>query len=305
MRILGDACEPERLTVTDHAIDSVPIGYAASASGTVPGFTSTFGVTDLCKGTQYSFCNFDKSRKSRDYVQIVDGGVYDNLGYKTAFEHLMMLREAARGRLPPATMIMIDSGTDEPYQSVRPSERNYSNPLGYAFASSFANQDATYTRLSELQFRSLGVRRKNTVLLDFDSLAGFDPEVYPHALDGLPELVDYAARGVRCLADDPKKGRAPNSLKRPDVLPEVAKSLAVLKTRGGDCLRMNFVRAGYLHKTTYKYDEYAFLLRYQLGKLAVRMNASKLIAALDRSPEAERANFDISPIGKAVIDGEG
>nr|WP_298929320.1 patatin-like phospholipase family protein [uncultured Erythrobacter sp.] len=283
IRKLGDNCAPDRVTITDHALENVQIGYAASASGTVPSFTSAFGITDLCDDRQFSFCNRKKAKKSANYVQIVDGGVYDNLGYKTAFEHLLTLRDASNGTLPPATMIMIDAGTDEPLQSVRRSKRNASNTVGYAFASSFPNQDATYTRLAGLQFRALGVSKGNTVLLDFDSVAGFDPAEFPNALDDLPELADYAARGVRCLANDPKKGSAPNKLKAPKEMPLVETSLALLKSRGPDCVRMNFARAGYLHKTSYKYDEYAFILRYQLGKLAVRMNRQKLDAALDRS----------------------
>ena len=285
---LGDYCVPNRLKLPpepegDFGLGQVPIGYAASASGTVPAFTSAFARTRLCEGNRYSFCNTKKARKSADTIQLVDGGVYDNLGYKVAFERLMSLRRQ-KGKLPPATMVLIDSGTEELDQTVRYSRRNNSNLLGYAAATSFSNQDATYARLARTQFEAVGLRPENVVLIDFGSLAGFDPQEHPDALDGLALLADFAARGVRCTGDDGQPVKAPNRLERPVEVPAVEDSLNTLREKGEDCLRMNFVRAGYLHKTTYKYDEYAFALRYQLGKFAVRVHRSKLAAALARTP---------------------
>lgn len=251
----------------------LPIGYAAAASGTVPGFYHAHAETGLCSGSlaEASFCHPQSERDRRSFLRLADGGLYDNLGYKTAYE--IMLNKRQKG--VPAAMILINSNTSSDFKTVTPSERKDSFLSTTASNGVFAVQDSTLERLYRPMFKSLDV--DSPVLLDFYSAARFRRD-QEGLLDGLGELAHYAAHRVSCYSDrrfvrpDRKKVKVPP--------PPVAESVADLVGKGGDCLSENFYRSGTLGKTTYKFDSDSFLVVWQLGRLAVRMNCAPIAAAV-------------------------
>jgi hypothetical protein len=278
VRTLGDPAKPDRVQHEPRDLTRVPIGYAATASSAVPGYTSAFAETALCEVAEPpSFCWGKKDR--RDNLQILDGGLYDNIGYKTALE--VALAERARIARGPATLIMIDSADGEDFQTMPAGGRESGHVLAIAMASSFPNQNATFDRLRDPAFEAAGFDER--ILLDFSSAAGFDPAKHGSLLNDLPELAYYAAHDVGCWADDGSWRKGVRVLRRPPSLGSPEDNLRQLQAKGRDCVSMNFARVGYLYKTTFKYDQYRFRLNYQLGRLVVRMKHSQIKDAVFRN----------------------
>ncbi|HEX8262819.1 MAG TPA: patatin-like phospholipase family protein [Allosphingosinicella sp.] len=279
VKALGDPAEPRRILLRSYALADIPIGYAASASGAVPGFTSAFADTALCQDRLPSYCLPSLGKKVRDKLQLMDGGLYDNIGFKTALE--VGLRDRDRIREIPATIIMIDSADVEDFQTMPDKGKDGGHIVGLAKAGSFPNQNATFDRLRGPGFAAAGFDRR--ILLDFATAAGFDPDLHRRHLDDLPELAYYAAHDVGCYGADGRFIPGRRRLKAPADPGDPGKNLDILKGKGADCVSLNFARTGYLHKTTFKYDRYAFRLRYQLGRLAVRMKRDSIAEALFRT----------------------
>lgn len=276
---LGDPADPDRVLVADFSLADVPIRYAASASGAVPGYTSAFARTALCADGRASFCFPSRKGGVRDRLQLVDGGLYDNIGYKTALE--VGLRDRDRIRHGPATILMVDSADAEAFQTMPDRGKDGGHVLALAMASSFPNQNATFDRLRGPAFEAAGFDR--AVLLDFAAASGFDPARHGALLDDLPELAHFAANDVSCYNAEGNVIEGRRRLVEPVHLGTPAASLQVLELKGPDCIVLNFARVGYLHKTTFKYSPYAFRLRYQLGCLVVRMNREAIAEAVFRT----------------------
>lgn len=282
VKTLGDPAVPRRVALGAPELAQVPIGYAATASSAVPGFTSAFAETGLCDAEpRPSYCFGEKTR--RDTLQILDGGLYDNLGYKTLIE--VALADRARIARVPATVIMIDSADGEEFQSMPAGKREDGHVLSIAKASSFPNQNATFDRIRGPAFAAAGFDAR--ILLDFSSAAGFDPARHGPLLNDMPELAYYAAHDVGCWDRNGRFREGVRELKRPPSLGTPQDNLKRLIDKGPDCVSMNFARAGYLYKTTFKFDEYRFRINYQLGRLVVKMKRAKIERAVFRN-----ARFD-------------
>lgn len=282
----GDPANPRRITAPAHDLTNIPIGYAATASSAVPGYTSAFAETSLCDAApKPSFCfGADKGKDRRD-LQLMDGGVYDNLGYKTALEWGLADRDRiAQG---PATVIMIDSSDVEYFQTLPRKQRESSHAIGLATAGSFPNQNAGFDRLRDPAFRAAGFDQR--LLLDFAAAANFTRKDYEAALTGLPELAYYAAHDVGCFDDQDRAVPGITRLVAPKDPGSVSGNLDLLERKGRDCLTMNFARAGYLYKTTFKYNAYAFLLRYQLGRMVVRLHRDAIMRTVFRTARTDKA----------------
>lgn len=76
-------------------------------------------------------------------------------------------------------------------------------------------------------------------------------------------------------------------MNEPAILGDPTENLKLLAHKGGDCVLMNFVRTGYLYKTTFKYDEYRFRLNFQLGRLVVRMKSSDIARSIFRTSRTD------------------
>lgn len=277
---LGDPAAPRRVPAVSHDLTNIPIGYAATASGAVPGYTSAFAETRLCAGGDApSYCFANRKGGVRSHLQLIDGGLYDNIGYKTALE--LGLADRARIGRHPATIIMVDSADAEDFQTMPEKGRDGGHVIGIAMASSFPNQNASFDRLREPGFIAAGFDRR--LLLDFAAAKGFDPDRHGKLVEDLPQLAYFAAHDVGCYGDDGRVLPGRRKLVSPADPGDVRDNLAHLKAKGRDCAAMNFARVGYLHKTTFRYDRYAFQLRYQLGRLAVRMNEGAIRAAVFRT----------------------
>jgi predicted acylesterase/phospholipase RssA len=292
---LGDPAKPRRIVLRSDALADIPIGYAAAASGAVPSFTSAFAETALCSSQAASYCFGSLGKKVRDKLQLVDGGLYDNIGFKTALE--VGLRERRRIRKIPATVIMIDSADVEDFQTVTDKGKGGGHLVGIAKAGSFPNQNATFDRLRRPAFEAAGFDRH--ILLDFAATADFDRARHGRFLNDLPELAYYAAHDVSCYRADGSIVEGRRRLKAPRALGDPQKNLDFLETKGADCVALNFSRVGYLHKTTFKYDCYAFRLRYQLGRLAVRMKRDAIVEAVFRTERTPLPRPGLSNGGSA------
>jgi hypothetical protein len=251
----------------------VPFGSAAAASGTVPGFYYAFAETGLCTPQRStsgaSFCHSILKNGPRSHLRLADGGLYDNIGYKTAYEIMLGHRNVPARK----AMILVNSGTSIDHETISPSERAKSFLTTTASNGVFAVQDATFKRLYKPMFRSVGVAEP--ILLDFYATAKFRPE-QRDLLKDLNELAFYAAHNVRCYVGERlisvKARKTPQS-------PPIEDSWKVLEAKGGDCLSENFYRTGNRHKTTYKADPGMFTILWQLGRLAVRMHKDEIMAA--------------------------
>jgi predicted acylesterase/phospholipase RssA len=277
---LGDPAAPRRVIVQEHDLANIPIGYAASASGAVPGYTSAFAETDLCWADGApSYCFPKRKGGVRDNLQLMDGGLYDNIGYKTAIE--IGLADRDRIARHPATIIMIDTADTEDFQTMPRKGRDAGHPLSLLLASTFPNQNATFDRLRDPALSAAGFDRR--ILLDFGSTAYFDTGRDGRELEGLPELAYFAVHDVSCYRDNGSIFAGSKRMVAPADPGRWQDNLERLKIKGRDCAAMNFARVGYLHKTTFKYDAYAFQLRYQLGRLAVRMHRRDIGEAVFRT----------------------
>ena len=265
-------------------IADLPIGFAAATSGSVPNFAYSYATTAICDDVAIgaSFCGKrDGKRRIKNrlnYLQLVDGGLYDNLGYKTAFELAFQFRDQ------PAShrgLIFVNSSTDLRDHSIKRSKRSSSHSVAILTSGSFATQDATYARLKTKMFESSGIPAGHQVTLDFNAAGDVNPAKLEEDLKELPYLADYAARAVDCFDDDGELRKAPGKASKPSGgLPPIADSIAVLRARGEDCAANNFARVGYLYKTTYAYDEYFFNSAFELGRFVVRKNWDAVAAAL-------------------------
>ncbi len=266
------------LTEAIGSLADVPLAYAATASASVPGFYSAHAKTKLCDDANYreaSFCHAIKPKNKRSYLRIADGGLYDNIGYKTAFE--VMASQSDRAKYRQRTLILVNSAATLDLRTVKESDRKSSFFASMAKNGTFAVQDSTFPRFAKNIAPAMGI--KNLILLDFKSTSGFDiAKLKGEDISELKYLAYYAAHKVQCYGQmkKPTKGRFPNSP------PPVAESLTYLQeTRKGDCLAENFYRSGNLNKTSYKFDPVLFRVLWELGQLSVKMNKSDIIEALD------------------------
>lgn len=273
-----DEQEPAPVKPDDSAILNTPIGLAAATSGSVPGFTNSFATTNLCRDEERgaSFC---LGNHPHSYLELFDGGLYDNIGYKTALELALQWRDLH----PEAhrTLISIDSATESLDFTVARRDRKASHAVALVAASTFPNQNATFSRLRGPAFAAAGF--KDQVLLDFAATGDFDLAANADMLGDLPDLVYYAAYRVACLDGRGKEARGQQPVgkkKRAKALDDVPRMLRDLERRGPDCAAQNFMRTGMLHKTTYLYDEKEFLPRYELGRLVVRMKCDEIATSL-------------------------
>jgi hypothetical protein len=154
-------------------LQNLPVGFAAATSGSVPGYYSSFARTGLCDppsaAEQASFCHSQLGDRRRDALHLVDGGLYDNIGFKTAYEIFYAHRDVPV--LTRRSLLVINSTYDTSAQTVAGTGGAGRFVGGILTGMGFPGQDATFDRLMEPMLRSVGVG--NNVLLDFYSTASF------------------------------------------------------------------------------------------------------------------------------------
>ncbi|MEM0928316.1 MAG: patatin-like phospholipase family protein [Pseudomonadota bacterium] len=133
-----------------NGVAALPIALGAFVSGAIPGFYQLDARTDICDDARYAdgtYCAFEIKRRfrtnikdEREHLTLIDGGVFDNYGYRTAFEVLDRFKDRHINRV----IIQIDTTTNFPHHfSIgRPNVR-----LGtIKNRPSFLHQDAVYRR---------------------------------------------------------------------------------------------------------------------------------------------------------------
>lgn len=257
---------------------ALPVTYAASASGAVPAFYHAYATTNLCEGeentTSASFCHPKLKGKERKFLRIADGGLYDNIGYKTAFE--VMYSQRKNPAYSKKAMIAINANYVTDYKTVNGKQVKNHFLKTSALNGVFAVQDSTFERLYRPMFKSLSVDKP--VLLDFYSTAKFQKSQI-QLLDGLDSLTFKAANNVNCFnGGDYMEYK---NKKFPVNLPVAKDSAQLLLDKGGDCFSENFYRAGALGKTSYLIERSMFNVLWELGQLSVRMKKAEIRAAVE------------------------
>jgi len=253
------ACEREVSYKAGAEFNNLPVSYAVSTSGSVPGFYHNYASTNICTpGNDLYDSFFCAKGKSRiDKLTLVDGGIYDNYGYQTALE---IISQADNSRL----IIVIDSNADTEIPFERDLELSKKKVgFGALMKAGFPARTSTYNRMFNQHAENL---KAKVITLNFFSVAdivnktnGRDLE---KLLSGLETLKKHAKNKVFCFSDD---GTYLDSEKE-------------LKEKGDskDCKANNFFRSGLMGKTTYLFDDYYFSLLEDLGRLAVRINAEEI-----------------------------
>lgn len=297
-----DACNEKRypsfdvdiLKNEESIIANVPYGYAVATSGSVPLFYSSSAKTSVCleggKLWESSFCNQNaRAKKDKDTeLHLVDGGIHDNHGYKTAIEILSEYQEeielgravknakcSKTGKLK-CRLIQIDSTTTivSPLTSGASKKLNsYKLAAGFGTGSGFVGQDSTALRIRETVFDGLGT---DTILLDFFAASNKSQDftAFNANLEGLNYLKDFMATRVNCYDNDGKEIEADKK----GISEKRANENAVKRAKADDCSRNNAYRSGTLGKTTYDYDADAgmFPVLWDLGIFVVRQQEAKL-----------------------------
>lgn len=251
-----------------NGLGDVEVGFAVATSGSVPGWYVSGAKTSLCdnKVTQKNnpmyfsaFCSQGKTNKSN--LNLVDGGIYDNIGYLTAFELFNSIGEASNKK----TLIIIDVNTDTDLPFVETPNHGALKVGGTIFKSiGFPPRTAAYERTLPILSKTHNV---TTVILDFYSMAGFSSgdEVL---LNGLDELKEYAETQVNCFDSNGKYLKA-----------KISKNKQII-VNSPDCKMNNYYRTGLTNKTSYYTDPANFTVMWQLGQLAVRMNSDEIYKAI-------------------------
>jgi len=268
---LGACSDEEKIPFS--GLKDLKISYAAATSGSVPAFYYAYAETDLCNDNNKSFCHPQKGG-AKSYLRLVDGGLYDNIGYKAAYELMHGFKNDKR--FVKRAMITINTGTSTDFKTISPSKKKNHFLLTTAKNGVFAVQDSTFERWYKPIFQSIGVEQP--LLLNFYSTANFMPKDEQHLKD-MDMLADKAARQVDCFIGN--KYLKAESSKLSNHIPTYLESLKKLKAKGGDCLSENFYRVGTLGKTTYKINKNMFTILWQLGRLSVKMNEAEIRDAID------------------------
>jgi predicted acylesterase/phospholipase RssA len=87
-------------------LGDTPLSLALSASSSVPGFRHMQVTSGLCKIPKY--VNTALCKGSPKNFDLIDGGVYDNLGYKTSFKVL------SQSSSPKKSLLVIDANATTP-----------------------------------------------------------------------------------------------------------------------------------------------------------------------------------------------
>ena len=271
------------------SLSDVPLGYAASISGSVPPWYYGYANTGICEDNSLgpsSFCNaYLGDDGAMSGLHIVDGGLYDNFGMNTIIELFSGLNYSPETK---RAVIFIDTTTSiQPHLNANVSGRSaqYSKAKGVRDSMGFPARDAIYSRLRDPVFSALNTK---TIVLDLYSTEKFDPIRDAHFIDGsekysaLTRLENYARSRVSCFTDDRKALRAYNKWFETLMLRNEASRTQAEREVSGDCLANNYYRTGTAMKTSYLADEELFTVMWQLGQLAVRINADKITDALKK-----------------------
>ncbi|MCH2458061.1 MAG: hypothetical protein MK186_08420, partial [Henriciella sp.] len=239
-------------------LSDLPIGLAAVISGYVPGWYHSYAETGLCSSTPLKNGSLCRNGASVDKLSLVDGGLYDNYGYKSAFE---LFASIDPDRKAKRLLIQIDVTTNLPFHTS--ASKKPPGAAGILRSLSFANQDASFLKGFQL---FAGQMEIDTVVLDLYSTAKFDPDTQSELVADLSALRSIAGNlDPWCDAH----------VCRPDE---------------NDAARNNFWRVGLHGRTSFlsdyqpedgaEGDKGLFTATWQLGVLAVRMHSDEISCSL-------------------------
>lgn len=225
----------------------LPISIAVGTASSVPGFRFTQAKTSLCDSTMK---NAAMCSESRVFLHLFDGGVYDNLGYKTGIEVLNSTTSSNK------IMIVIDANadTDLPIDQVKTSE--WKMLYDVAKKSTLAANAVTAKKFLKSVSKAFNIA---PIVLSFSDAAGYikkagEVEKYTNKdlLDGLDGLTNFIERD--------SKGK--NLLCQNDSVDVCADNM--------------FYRVGLSSKTSHMIDKNYYKAVQDLGRLVVRLKAEKI-----------------------------
>jgi hypothetical protein len=231
---------------------STPISVGIATSSSVPGFRFTQAEISLCEGNSELstswLCYGDPK-----YMHLYDGGVYDNLAYKTGIEILEESNSLNK------VMLIVDANADT-YQPIDSTSRSseWKMLLDAGIKSSLAVNALTAQRAIHRQSESAGI---STIILGFYSASDFirqskkirestgkDPL---EGLDALKKFVEVDSKNDRLLCD----------YSRDDNI---------------DCKDNQYYRIGLSSETSHKIGDKYYKAIQELGRLVVRLNSDEI-----------------------------
>lgn len=239
---------------------SLPLGVAAFASGAVPGWYHVNAKTDLCdRGMRGS--EMCRRQPNGALLQIVDGGIYDNYGYRTAFEVFDALPPMPNAR---RVIIQIDNTTNLPERTVP--DTNGPHLLNMALALSFFQQDEVFRRTFQSSARARDI---DSTIVDFFSAASDEPT----------DAQDFSdLRNLHCESQGFKGQHFHECLADPEYLPPgFQPETSGLRGYWQGMLGKTTFQFHYVPNESYPERDWGMgTIMWQLGQLSVRKKADEI-----------------------------
>jgi hypothetical protein len=256
----------ERVSRND-PVGSLPLAAAAFTSGAVPGWYHAVAVTDPCDTAGPNpdtelICG-DKRHPDGAFLQLVDGGIYDNYGYRTAFEVFDALPEAPNVQ---RVLIQIDNTTNLPDRTA--GKDDTPGLIGMLMAISFLHQDEVFRRTFVSSAKAHGI---DAIVLDLFAAASAEP-VDPQEYEDL--------RDLHCKAHGLTGAPFAECMKDPTRVPAEWKDSGLAAYRVGMLHKTGFEFDYDPHATNPKRDLGYGTLMWQVGRLTVRMKKDEISCKL-------------------------
>lgn len=232
----------------------VPVSVALATSASVPGFRQTDATTSICQGPLLQDSYACRVNPRLERMVLIDGGIYDNIGYKTAFDVLPQSKSKRK------ILVMVDASADSslPFTG-KEKIGNVAVMRDAMLATSVSEGHATYQRVIGPMSRSYGIE---SLTLRFSDVAGFR---------------------TKANAYEKRHGRAPDE--GLEVLKQAAASIAeclssATAAQSEDCKDNAYYRVGLSSRTSYAIDDAGHNALVELGRLVVRLRHEELLALM-------------------------
>lgn len=239
----------------DQDIYKVPLSVAAGTSSSVPGFRFTQATSLVCEDEAMKGSYICGS--NRRFMNLFDGGVYDNLGYKTGIEVLSQTHPSKN-----RVMLVIDANADTylPFEEDKGSDWSMFVDTGLK-STLAANAITAQTALAKVS-EALDIK---PITVSFSSAAGY---------------IAKAEAVKKVTGKDPMKGLY-SLQKFVRVDSENSKLLCDYTAVGSDCENNKYYRVGLSSKTSHMIDHNYYSALQDLGRLVVRLNAKDIYTNLN------------------------
>jgi predicted acylesterase/phospholipase RssA len=243
--------------IIDFDVNNIPLSVAVGTSSSVPGFRFTQAHSLKCEDEDMKgsfICS-----ENRQFMHLFDGGVFDNLGYKTGIEVL-----SQTGQKKNKVMLVIDANADTylPFEKHKTSE--WLMFIDTGMKSTLAANAVTANKSLESVSKAFSI---TPITLSFSSASGF--------LEKSQKVKEITGR-------DPMTGLYALQ-KFVQIDSDNSKLLCEYDKAPIDCDNNKYYRVGLSSKTSHMIDHHYYTALQDLGRLVVRLNAEKIFKILNQS----------------------